>query len=189
LLHPAAGDPNRSWPLAHWTVLAQALLAAGHQVIRVGHGSADPHRSLLDLTVPGLLDGANRLDPLAFAALCQRADLLVSTDSGPVQLAGATEIALVGIYTVAPGRYRLPFRHGEPAWRTQAVEPSCPCFPCYQLMHDPEIMAPFEAAIREGILTTPELFSEWCVMEEPFRCLEAEILPERVLEACLGMLG
>ena len=189
LLHPAVGDPNRSWPQAHWLTLARALVEAGHQVIRVGHGCADPTRGILELPVPGLREGANHLDALGFTALCEAADLLVSSDSGPVQLAGASEIAILGLYTVVPGSCRLPFRHGQLAWRAAAVEASCPHFPCFHLMLDPEVMAPLTAAVAEGQLTGADLFAQWCVLEEPYRCLQWEITPERVLEACRQLLG
>ena len=188
LVHPATGDPNRSWPLAHWTALTEALLADGHQVVRVGQSRTADGRGVLPLADPRVLDAVDLPSALDFIALCRGADLLVSTDSGPIQLAGATDLPLVGLYTVVAGRNRLPFRHGAPAWRATAVEASCPCFPCYQFLNDPAVMAPFHAAIREGTLTAPRLFAEWCVMEEPFACLEREILPERVLLACREQL-
>jgi ADP-heptose:LPS heptosyltransferase len=184
LLHPATGDPNRTWPLAHWQTLAEALLADGHQLLRVGKSQSPDGRGIHPLADPRVLQAVDLPSALDFVALCRNADLLVSTDSGPVQLAGATDLALVGIYTVVPGRNRLPFRHGAPGWRATAVEAACPSFPCYQFLNDPAIMAPFHAAIRAGTLTAPRLFAEWCVREEPFVCLEREILPERVLRAC-----
>ena len=185
LLHPATGDPNRTWPLAHWDALAEALLAAGHQVVRVGQSRTGDGRGIHALTDPRVLQAVDLPGALDFIALCRSADLLVSTDSGPIQLAAATDLAIVGLYTVVPGRNRLPFRHGVPAWRATAVEASCACFPCYQYLNDPVIMAPFLAAFREGTLTAPRLFAEWCVVEDPFVCLREEILPDRVLRACL----
>ena len=189
LLHPASGDPNRTWPAAYWTALCAGLLAAGHQVVRVGQTRAADGRGIHPLEDPRVLQAVDLPGALDFVALCRSADLLVSTDSGPIQLAGATDLAMVGLYTVVPGRNRLPFRHGAAGWAATAVEPSCPCFPCYQFLNDPAVMAPFHAAVREGTLTAPRLFAEWCVREEPFVCLREEILPDRVLRACLERLG
>ena len=49
---------------------------------------------------------------------------LISPDSGPIQLAAATDIGIVGIYSVIAGANRLPYRHGAAMWRAVAVEPA-----------------------------------------------------------------
>ncbi|MBK8741330.1 MAG: hypothetical protein IPM02_18235 [Betaproteobacteria bacterium] len=119
LLHPGGGDPNRTWPQKRWVELAQVLIAEGDQVVRIGAGSPGDGRWVLDLPVPDILDAAQRLSLLATVALMRQADLLVSTDSGPVQLAAASDFSIVGLYSVVPGRNRLPFRHGQPMWHAR----------------------------------------------------------------------
>ena len=195
LVHPAAGDPNRTWPAERWMELTQALIADGHQVVQIGAGRPGDAHGVHELVGPALagsarfVDAANRLSARATLALMREADLLVSSDSGPVQLAGATDIGIVGLYSVVPGRNRLPFRHGEAMWNARAVEPVCRSFPCYDRMHDPAVMAPFVQAIRSGALDGGRLLSEWCPEDKSYRCMRAEIGVAQVMEACAGLLS
>jgi ADP-heptose:LPS heptosyltransferase len=188
LLHPASSDPNRTWPAASWQDLARELIARGHQVLRIGHGGAALERGVQELAQPGLIDVANALSVLASVALMRQSDLLISSDSGPVQLAGATDIAIVGIYSVVRGSHRLPFRHGAPMWRAAAVEPACPAFPCYEKMRDPRVMAPYIEAIRARRIDARRMLAEWCPEHVSFRCLREEIDVPRVLAACARLL-
>ncbi len=188
LIHPAKGDLNRTWPSLHWEKLCEMFIKKGHRVILVGNNTSDPRRGVSRVRAKGVIEFVDQLTPLEFVSLCQRADLLVSTDSGPIQLAGASNIAIVGIYTVIPGRCRLPYRHGSPMWRATPVEPDLPCAGCYRYLHDNKYFAPVDKAIHEGSLTPDKLFSEWCIQEEKYVCLLRQITPERVFETCEGML-
>ena len=118
----------------------------------------------------------------------RESDLLVSSDSGPVQLAAATDIGIVGLYSVVPGRNRLPYRHGAAMWRARAVEPACPSFPCYDRMHDPAVMAPYVEALRSGTLDGGRMLSQWCPEDQSYRCLRADIGTSQVLSACAELL-
>jgi ADP-heptose:LPS heptosyltransferase len=188
LLHPASSDPNRTWPVAQWQALARTLIGRGHQVLRIGHAGPAIERGVQDLAEPGVVDVVNRLSTLASVALMRQSDLLISTDSGPVQLAGATDIAIVGIYSVVRGSHRLPFRHGAPMWRATAVEPACPAFPCYEKMRDPHVMAPYIEAIQARRIDARRMLAEWCPERVTFRCLREEIDVPRVLAACAQLL-
>ena len=188
LLHPARSDPNRTWPVARWQVLARELIARGHQVLRIGHGGAGLERGVQDLKEPGVIDFANRLGVLATVALMRQCDLLISSDSGPVQLAGATDIAIVALYSVVRGSHRLPFRHGEAMWRAAAVEPACRAFACYEKMRDPRVMAPYIEAIQARRLDAARMLAEWCPEQVGYRCLREEISVPQVLAACEQLL-
>jgi protein O-GlcNAc transferase len=182
LLHATQGDANRSWPQQRWEELASRLVGLGHQVIFIGR-SKDPQKPEIGPDVPGTLSAVDALDPLATCALMRRSDLFVSTDSGPVQLAAATDIAIVGLYSAVAGSCRLPFRHGHLGWRAQAVGPSCSFAPCYQQMHDGEIMAPFMEQVHKQQLTANELFANWCPDGGSFACLKQQITVAMVLDA------
>jgi hypothetical protein len=113
----------------------------------------------------------------------RRSDVLVSADSGPVQLAGATDIGIVGLYSVVAGSCRLPFRHGTASWQAEAVKPSCAFHPCYQLMNDPKVIAPFMQKLQEKSLTVQRLFSHWCPDGESFACMKQQITVPMVIDA------
>ncbi len=196
LLHPGQGDKNRTWPAERWEHLAVLVLAAGHTPIVVGDSSAVPYKGVLSLKPhPGMLDLTNQLSFEDTLVLCDQAQVFVSPDSGPVQLAGLTDIGIVGIYSTVPARCRLPFRHGLFAWRAAGVEPTCPHKGCYHLFLKDETQSErLQKAAREdlqnpGINATNTFMGDYCHLEQgKYRCLLEEITPERVWEACQGLL-
>ena len=188
LLHAGLGDPNRTWPAASWHALAEGLAAAGWRPCWIGSRSSDPQRGVHTLRTAGVQDLVDALEPLEVVALCRRSRLLVSTDGGPVQLAGASDIGIVGLYSVVRGTCRLPFRHAAAAWNATALEAACPRFPCYAHILDPEAVARFEGAHGLPSADIPTRFSRWCEVEPPYRCMEC-LAPERVLQACLERLA
>jgi len=171
LLHPAVGDPNRTWPKEAWAQLAMRLLAEGYRVAFIGEDRADPHRGVHRIELPGALDLVNQFTPLELVALMQRSALLVSTDSGPVQLAGATEIPILGIYSVVKGSNRLPFRNGLPGWRSTAMDSHCLLSPCYAKVLDEQTWK--AQAKKAGVQEqdAPVLLPQWCLAERPFECM------------------
>lgn len=188
LIHPGRGDPNRTWPQSRWEELAGQLIAAGHQVVVIGHRAAIADRGIHELNAAGLIDATDCLSPLATVALMRRSLLLVSTDGGPIQLAGATEIGIVGLYSVVASGNRLPFRHGEMGWNARGIAPACAAYPCYQKMHDQVMMEPIGRAVQAGQLDLPTIFSEWCLMQERYRCMKQEISVAAVFDACRSVL-
>ncbi len=183
LLHPAKGDPNRTWPKERWEELARLLVASGNLVITVGSGSTSENRGVFVLEAEGVAHLEDQLSPIEFVALCEQADVLVSTDSGPVQLAGATDIAIVGIYSVVRGAHRLPYRHGQLAWNAVAIEPECPLAGCYEKMNDETFMKPYMEKIHNGELAPAVMFSNWCLHHDKFACMHHLITVDKVWEA------
>ncbi len=183
LLHPAKSDPNKTWPVECWRQLAGSLIQEGHRVILVGSDHSFPNRGTHGFCVPGLVDWRNRLSLLEFVALCRQADLLISTDSGPIQLAAASDIAIVGIYSIVRGHTRLPYRHGKAGWRAVAVEPACPHKGCFEKMNDPKIFDPYKKKIEAREIAPARVFAYWCLNSEPYACMRKEITVDQVLQA------
>lgn len=186
LLHAATGVPNRSWPAGHWQALADTLTAEGHEVFVIGNNTASAGKGCTALSVAPYHNLTDRFSFWQTLELMRRSDVLVSTDSAPIHMAGATGIGIVGIFSVAAGAWRLPFRPpsakartGAAAW-AQPVEPACALSPCYPAMLDPRWRERAAAFIRErgnGILF------EWCCRDDLYGCLRAEIQPQQVTEA------
>jgi hypothetical protein len=184
LVHAATGDANRVWPAAKWAELCGRLSREGHQVVLIGASTVSTHRGVHNIEADNVIDATERLNMLETVALMRRADILVSTDSGPVQLAGATDIHIVSIYSVSSGRQRLPFRHGELGWRTTALTPSCPFTPCYKYIHDMDIVR----QVRPPSLL--RMYADWCIVpEEKYRCMTDEITVDIVYRAVQDALG
>lgn len=186
LFHPGTGDPNRTWPRPRWEALASHFIGENHQVIVIGSRTTRTDRGVHQLAVPGLLTTVDRLEPLGTVALMRRSHLLVCTDGGPVQLAAATDIGIVGIYSVVAGENRLPFRHGQAGWRAAAVAPTCAAHPCINKLRDPVEIERIERTIRAKPDSNP--FGEWCVMPERYHCMTDEITVSTVLDACRGLM-
>ena len=182
ILHCGTGDPNRSWPRERWSELASKLIELGHQVIEIGANS-DRETQRAGTTPEGLLSAVNALSTLGTVALMRRSDILVAADSGPVQLAAASDVGIVALFSVVNGSCRLPFRHGIAEWMAVEVKPTCGFYPCYQQMHRAEVMAPFLEKIRNQTLAVPQLFAQWCPDGGSFACMREQISVQMVMDA------
>lgn len=178
VFHAAKGDPNRTWPQEHWEELGRRVLDEGHQLILVGDGKSDPVKGVQRLGLTGAIDWVDRLKPLDLVALLRASDVLVSTDSGPIQLAGASDVAICGIYTTVAGRCRMPFRHGQPLWGSTLLEPECSHRGCLRRVSESPYAEMHAKTLRKGGEDLDKLFATWCVEEDRFHCLR-ELTPER----------
>jgi hypothetical protein len=195
-LHPGRRDPNRTWPLEHWVSLAQQLFLFGLSVLLVGEGEdVFPIAGSIPAPPDGcfLLDLTNHLTVLETVAVLRHVQALVSTDGGPIQLAGASSAAIVGIYSVVSGSNRLPYRTGT--GQARAVAPLCGHFPCYREASNPTIWAAESRMMAdEGLADLNDILRNWCPAHPPlgssdrFSCLRREIPPTRVLRAILEVI-
>lgn len=177
LVHAATGDANRTWPADRWAELCERLSRDGHQIVLIGMSTALTDRGVHRIEGGTVIDATERLNMLETLALMRRADVLVSTDSGPVQLAGATDIQIVCLYSVSSGRQRLPFRHGTLGWRATALAPACPFTPCYKYIHDMEIVR----QVRPPSLL--RMYADWCLRPEKYVCMTDELTVDIVYDA------
>jgi ADP-heptose:LPS heptosyltransferase len=115
-LHPFAGDRARCVPLAEWARVASELDSLGMPTVWIGTSEelaelreAHPHpRSLYADT---LGDGSLA----STAAALSRATCMVGHDSGPLHLAAAFGVPVVGVF--APGQPERTFPQGAGVWR------------------------------------------------------------------------
>ncbi len=182
VFHAAHNDPNRTWPKQAWEALGRKVLNEGHQLILIGESAINFQEKAFCLDLPGAIDFLGQFDSLKVVELLRLCDLFVSSDSGPIQLAGASDIAICGIYTAAAGRSRIPFRHGQPLWGASLVEPECPHRACFRFMSAPEHIKHFQQALKEGGRVINDLLSTWCLEADTYHCLR-DITPERVWQA------
>jgi lipopolysaccharide heptosyltransferase II len=86
----------KRWPTAHWQALAQGLREAGLAVVALG--SAD-ERELLDQVCrdSGAFNAAGACSVSEAAAILERCQVLISTDSGLMHIADAVGTPVVGI--------------------------------------------------------------------------------------------
>lgn len=115
LLHPFSRGENKSLgPGAVRILVREIVRATGWRVVLVGTGVAPAD---LDSGVMDLLDRTGLEDLIG---LIRRARFVVSVDSGPMHLAAALGVPLLGIHTWSDPRKVGPF--GEEAWIWQGGE-------------------------------------------------------------------
>ncbi len=134
VLHPGSGWPLKNWPPERWREVALALARRCRMRPIVAGTAAE--KGIAGEVVDGTnaVDVAGRLSLGALAAVHRRARLVVSTDSGALQLAavmGAPAVAVFG-----PGD---PVRFAPLAAldRVKIVRAGLACSPCGTLEHPP----------------------------------------------------
>ena len=126
-VHLGAGTEAKRWPTGHWKALVGRFLADGWRVVVVGGpedagaaGALGAHRDLRDWT--------GRLAVTETAALLERADLFIGSDSGPAHLAACAGVPSVILFS---GTNRA--RQWRP-WsrRSLVLKHKVPCRPCHR---------------------------------------------------------
>ncbi len=92
----------KQWPLAHFTVLVEALLHQGRQVILTGSASPRDQECVAPLRAlgpaPQLLDVSGQLDFSQLTALFGRATLYIGPDTSISHLAAAVGLPVIAIF-------------------------------------------------------------------------------------------
>ena len=99
VIQPGSTDPRRRWPAQSFAALADRLTAQGMLVAI--NGTAEERllvASVLERMRHPALDLSGQLSLSGLCGLLERADLLVSNDTGPLHLALAIGTPSVGIY-------------------------------------------------------------------------------------------
>ena len=189
VLHPGISDPNRTFPAAFWGDLAGHCLAQGHAVVAIGRNGGPDGRGAAHLADGRVLDFGDGLDLAGSLEVLRACDLLISADSGPIQLAGAADIGIIGLYTVVGGEKRLPYRNGSLRHRAAAVGPDCAFSPCYRWMSDPDTVAEFGRVAGVAGGDVQGLFARWCVAPEHHACTREASMGDKVKALIPAMLA
>jgi ADP-heptose:LPS heptosyltransferase len=125
-VHLGAGTAAKRWPVRHWQALVAKFLADGWRVVVVG-GAEDAALADALARHPDLRDWTGRLAISETAALLERADLFVGSDSGPAHLAACAGVPSVILFS---GTNRV--RQWRP-WSRRALvlRRRVPCRPCH----------------------------------------------------------
>jgi heptosyltransferase-2 len=119
-------DALRRWPVESYVLLAQTLLAAGHEVVLAG--GADDKWASEHFRGLAVTDVTATLSLVEMLALLDSADVTVTHDTGPLHLAGLTSTAIVTIFGPTDPHGRLPQRANCVAlWGGEGYA----CRPCY----------------------------------------------------------
>ena len=135
VIHPGANWNLKRWPLENFALFAQQLLESGCKVVMAGSSQDEPlvrdmihHPSMKGLR-PVVLTGQTDLKQLI--ALMKRADVVVSSDSGPLHIANNVGSKVVGIFGPTRPEVTGPCGSGRVTVLQKAV--GCNREPCYYL--------------------------------------------------------
>ena len=125
-IHLGAGAAAKRWPARHWRDLIARFLEDGWRVILVG-GPDDVEVARAIEPHPRLRDWTGRLAVTETAALLERADLFIGSDSGPAHIAASASTASIILFsgTNRPGQWRPWSR------RSLVLRRKVPCRPCH----------------------------------------------------------
>jgi hypothetical protein len=121
LLHPGRAAAANTFPPDAWQAYADALVQHGFQVAVIGK-HVDPRRGVVDFDRSACIDLVDQLSLDELVALISQARVLLSNDSGPVQIAGAFDRWIGLIATLRHPEYVLPWRHNSQFWRAESLE-------------------------------------------------------------------
>lgn len=129
ILHPGSGDnfPGRRWPTRRFGLVARRLHDAAGAAVAVTGTAAESGlaREVVEASERPIHDLSGRLALADLAALLARASLLLSNDTGPVHIASALGVPVLGLYGPNTPRLYGPLSPGSVAF----YDPP-PCSPC-----------------------------------------------------------
>ena len=133
VLHPEAGrrgEPRRRWPLERYTALADTLVERyGAQIVLTGAPTeVEISQEIAERTKHRAVVLAGRTDVNQLAALFAEATLVVSGNCGPMHLAAAANVPVIGLH--GPTNFA---QWGPWSYNTGVVSARVPCSPCLNL--------------------------------------------------------
>lgn len=170
LLHPNYGAPNRTWTEEGWHFLAEKFLSEGWKVVIIGSDNNKyREKTMMSVELPGVISAVNHFSILETVLFMQHCQLLVACDSGPVGLAGMTDIAICALYSIIPAQYRLPYRHGQKGWNALGIDRGCEYGQCGHLIMDAQF---FKKELNQT-WTHPDgdSFAKWCPNDDKYMCM------------------
>jgi ADP-heptose:LPS heptosyltransferase len=168
VVHVSAGNPFRRWPSASFVELVcrlashdskrRIILTSGPSDTEVAAAIVREARARLAAHERAAIVECGEFDLAELRALVGRAALYIGGDSGPLHIAGTTDVPVVGLYGPTLPVRSQPFR-GAGFVNAAAEVPDLPCRPCDQRRCEPGdfrcltgISAEAVAALAEGAL-------------------------------------
>jgi heptosyltransferase-3 len=127
LVHPGMGGSALNWPPERFAALANGLAAGpGRRVFVTGsEADAAPVEAAAAHLAPAVRVIAGRYPLREFLGVVAAGDLMVAPSTGPLHVAAALGLAVVGLYPPLPTQ--SPVRWGPRGPRARALAPEVPC--------------------------------------------------------------
>jgi ADP-heptose:LPS heptosyltransferase/lipopolysaccharide biosynthesis glycosyltransferase len=131
LIHPGRSWMTKTLPKTFWEDIINELLKQNKKVVVFGKDGKDLQGLVdIDFDTTSVVDARNLLTLKESLALLDHSFALISNDSAPIHLAGATDIWIVGIYTAKHPAFVIPYRNGTQQYKTIQAQKEPSCWPC-----------------------------------------------------------
>jgi lipopolysaccharide heptosyltransferase II len=137
VVHAGGGREIKQWVLDRFAGVATRLARETGATIALS--GTDEDRGSVDTVMaalgPGVrsIDLCGRADLVTLAAVLDRANLLITGDTGPMHLAAALDVPVVAVFGPSD-----PERWGPASARARVVRAGIPCSPCNRIRRPPE---------------------------------------------------
>jgi ADP-heptose:LPS heptosyltransferase len=179
---------SRKWPAEKWQELVDRFNNDGIEVVSSGmttkfwqgpHGADKLHdvKEVFDIPI------------LNSIALYNQSRLLISSDSAPIHLAGATETGILGLFSVISPDCRLPYRHGKLGWNAYGIKTPCKYSPCYPNMVTDHDFVWSDKAIAEFAkgVSVADVIDQWCDNTDDYKGCMKHITVDEVYNKAIEM--
>lgn len=125
---PSQTWPSRSWSIANWQQLCDRLNREGVPVVsmgRVEEGTTIGRKGVAQLQLKQGVDLVNRTTLSQAWHVMDRADAIVSMDSGLLHLAGCTDSHILQLGSSIHPYFRAPYRRGRQDYRYSYLGGPC----------------------------------------------------------------
>ena len=131
VVHPTKTWKSRSWSQHNWQQLINSLNQKNISVVAIGKTSSElgfwgkTKKPLLDIKIK---NGINLMDKTSLSQtwhIIDKADLIITLDSGILHLAGTTDTHILQIGSSINPKFRAPYRNGSQDYKYDYVKGDC----------------------------------------------------------------
>jgi hypothetical protein len=133
VLHPVKSWSSRSWEKKRWQDLINKLNDLNIPVVLIGKDSSEVGTYLIQKPVYELdiklgLNLINKIDIHQTWHILNKAEIIVTMDSGILHLAGTTDTHIIQLGSSIDPRFRAPYRYGTQSYKYSYVLGECGLF-------------------------------------------------------------
>lgn len=130
VIHPVKTWSARTYPANKWMELTKKLNEAGIAVVSIGKDAAetgffDIDKPVFNFAIENGLNLMNKTNVSDCWHILNRAEAVITMDSGILHLAGTTETHIIHLGSSIDHRLRAPYRHGNQHYNYQYVLGQC----------------------------------------------------------------
>ena len=128
-IHPVQSWASRTWEEEKWRDLCKKLSDSGVPVVAVGKNSGEYsnhlHRDKPVFNIDSVIDYTNKTTLDQTWHILNRANCVITMDSGILHLAGTTDTPIIQLGSSIHPYFRAPYRNGSQHYRYSYVPGSC----------------------------------------------------------------